>query len=332
VVLKPEDASAHWRLGNALKAKGDLDKAVAAYRAAAAAHEKKNPADANSLYNAACYRGLTAAAQAQAKSPDAARLAKEEADRAMAWLTKAVAAGFTDFALLDKDTDLDCLRDREDFRKLVADFPPVSKARFYILRSQWDKAAAEYAKADLLARPLRDDALGYACLFLIRGDSDGYDRFCQGMIQRAGRTEDHFEAFVLARTCAMARESPVDPARAVEWGKQAVVSAQPAWYFHALGLAQYRAGQFDQALKSFTKANVETWPYRDVNWFGLALVHHRLGHPDEARQCLDKGIQWLEREGPPGPGRPAKIHPMDWVEAQVLRREAEEMLKIKHSK
>jgi tetratricopeptide (TPR) repeat protein/serine/threonine protein kinase len=331
VALDPENASAHRGLGNALKAKGDLDEAVAAYRAAAAAHEKKNPADANSLYNAACYRGQTAAAQARARGPDAARLAKEEADRAMAWLTKAVAAGFADFALLDEDTDLDSLRDREDFRKLLADLPPLAKARYYILRSQWDKAAAVYAKADLLARPLKDDAFACACLLLIRGDSEGYNGCCQEMLRRAGQTDDPYEAYVLARTCAITRKSPVDPVRAVEWGKQAVARDQAAWYFHALGLAQYRAGQFDQALQSFAKADVEAWAYRDLNWFGLALVHHRLGHPDEARRCLDKGVQWLEREGPPGPGRPANIHPMDWVEAQLLRREAEEMLKEKRS-
>jgi hypothetical protein len=44
---------------------------------------------------------------------------------------------------------------------------------------------------------------------------------------------------------------------------------------------------------------------------------------------LDKGIQWLEREGPPGPERTARLEPQDWLEAQLLRREAEEMLKIK---
>jgi tetratricopeptide (TPR) repeat protein len=208
----------------------------------------------------------------------------------------------------------------------------LAQASYYIRVSQWDKAAAEYAKADPRARPLQDHAFAYACLYLIRGDSEGYNRFCQGMIQRAGQTGHPFEAYVLARSCAMARKSPVDPAQAVQWAKQAIDRDQPAWYFHALGLAQYRAGQFDQALQSFTKANVKEWIYSDLNCFGLALVHHRLGHADEARQCLDKGIQWLERSGAPGPGRPANIHPSDWVEAQLLRHEAEELLKIKRSK
>jgi tetratricopeptide (TPR) repeat protein len=168
-------------------------------------------------------------------------------------------------------------------------------------------------------------------LFLSRGDSEGYNRFCQRMIQRVAQTKAPFEAYVLARSCAMARQSPVDPARAVQWANQAVASAHNPWDFHVLGLAQYRAGQFDQALQSFTKANVEAWTLREINWFGLALVHHRLGHSDEARQCLAKGIQWLERQGPPAPGRPAKLAPQDWLEAKLLRREAEEMLKTKRS-
>ena len=203
---------------------------------------------------------------------------------------------------------------------------PVS----HIRRSQWDKAAAEYAKADLLARPLREDAFAYACLFLIRGYSDGFNQLCQGMIRR-GEAGEPSEAYVLARTCGLAAQSPVDPARAVQWANQAIAGDQSPWYLHVLGLAQYRAGQFDEALQSFTKANVEAWSSRELNWFGLALVHHRLGHADLARQCLDKGVQWLGRECPLGPGQPTKIHPFDWLEAQVLRREAEEMLKIKRT-
>jgi serine/threonine protein kinase/WD40 repeat protein len=200
----------------------------------------------------------------------------------------------------------------------------------YVRLNQWDKADGEYAQTDW-SRPLCDDALAYACLFLIRGDSEGYSRFCQDMIQRAAETKDPFEAYVLARSCAMARKSPIEPARAVQWANQALASDHHPWCFHALGLAQYRAGQFDQALQSFTKANVKTWPDSELNWFGLALVHHRLGHTDEARQCLDKGIQWLEREGPPSPELPAKLLPQDWLEAQLLRREAEEMLKMERS-
>jgi tetratricopeptide (TPR) repeat protein len=209
--------------------------------------------------------------------------------------------------------------------------PPVlAQARYYIRLSQWDKAAAKYARAKWSWPPGEDD-FPYACLFLIRGDSEGYKRFCQEMIQRAAKTEAPYELYNLARSCAMARKSPVDPARAVQWANKAVASEPLPWVVHVLGLAQFRADQFEQALQSFTKASGKGWRYSDLNWFGLALVHHRLGHSDQARQCFDKGIQWLEREGPPGPGQPARLYPQDWLEAQLLRREAEEMLKLKRS-
>jgi serine/threonine protein kinase/tetratricopeptide (TPR) repeat protein len=92
---------------------------VAGCRAMLGMFEKQNPTDARGLYSAACNRALTAALQAKGKEPDAARLAKEDADKAMAWLTRAVAVGWTDAALMKKDADLEFLRDREDFQKLV---------------------------------------------------------------------------------------------------------------------------------------------------------------------------------------------------------------------
>jgi serine/threonine protein kinase len=93
---------------------------VTGCRASAEMLGKRNPGNASGLYDAARYRAVTASLQARAKEPDADRLAKDDADQAMAWLTKAVAAGWTDTAHMKNDTDLDSLRDREDFRKLVA--------------------------------------------------------------------------------------------------------------------------------------------------------------------------------------------------------------------
>ena len=39
----------------------------------------------------------------------------------MQWLQKAVQAGYKDAAHMKKDTDLDSLRDRDDFKKLLAE-------------------------------------------------------------------------------------------------------------------------------------------------------------------------------------------------------------------
>jgi serine/threonine protein kinase/tetratricopeptide (TPR) repeat protein len=77
--------------------------------------------DATSLYDAACMRAVTAAVlRAADRSPTGSKQADAEADRAVAWLKQAVAAGYSNAAHLKKDRDLDTLRDRADFRKLVA--------------------------------------------------------------------------------------------------------------------------------------------------------------------------------------------------------------------
>jgi len=95
---------------------------VAGCRKTAELWEKLRRTDPRSLYNAACYRAVTAAVlRASDKSRAAAQEARAEADRAMAWLQQAIAAGYDNVALMKKDSDLDALRDRADFQKLLAE-------------------------------------------------------------------------------------------------------------------------------------------------------------------------------------------------------------------
>ncbi|HEY1379215.1 MAG TPA: serine/threonine-protein kinase, partial [Gemmataceae bacterium] len=100
---------------------------AAGCRATAELLEKRNPTDAASLYDAACARAVTAALQAKTPGADAARLAREDADKAMAWLTKAAAAGWNDVAHMKKDDDLTILRDRGDFKKLLIELEARNK-------------------------------------------------------------------------------------------------------------------------------------------------------------------------------------------------------------
>jgi eukaryotic-like serine/threonine-protein kinase len=100
---------------------------AAGCRATADLLEKRNPTDAAHRYDTACARAVTAAVQAKAPGADAARLAGGDADKAMTWLTKAVAAGWTDVAHMKKDSDLTYLRDRADFKKLVTDLEARKK-------------------------------------------------------------------------------------------------------------------------------------------------------------------------------------------------------------
>jgi serine/threonine protein kinase len=84
--------------------------------------EKLNRTDSLSLYNAACFRAVAAAVLRKAdESSEGAREANAEADRAMAWLKQAVAAGWKDDDQMKKNDDLTALRERDDFKKLLTE-------------------------------------------------------------------------------------------------------------------------------------------------------------------------------------------------------------------
>jgi serine/threonine protein kinase/tetratricopeptide (TPR) repeat protein len=84
--------------------------------------ENMRRTDPASLYAAARYRAVAAGIFRDGDpAPSGQKQAEAEADRAMAWLQKAVAAGFSDQGRLAKSKDFDSVRDRADFRKLMAE-------------------------------------------------------------------------------------------------------------------------------------------------------------------------------------------------------------------
>jgi serine/threonine protein kinase/tetratricopeptide (TPR) repeat protein len=72
--------------------------------------------DADSLYRAGCLRAVVATV---IRAADDYPAAVQQADQAMAWLQQAVAAGYKNAVHLRRDKDLDVLRDRADFTKLM---------------------------------------------------------------------------------------------------------------------------------------------------------------------------------------------------------------------
>jgi serine/threonine protein kinase len=116
----PRTISSQMKLAGSLLRAGSAAEAAALARQAAAQWEKRKGTDAGSLYDSACYRAVSAAAvRAADKSPEGAKQASAEADRAMVWLKQAVAAGWNKAAHMEADPDLDALRDRADFKELL---------------------------------------------------------------------------------------------------------------------------------------------------------------------------------------------------------------------
>jgi serine/threonine protein kinase/Flp pilus assembly protein TadD len=95
----PEDVRARILLANSLARRGqDADEATSHLRTAVALR----PGDPNTLYNAACTYGVLG-----------------RTEEALETVKKAFASGYGNTGWAAKDSDLDCLRDDPEFRKLV---------------------------------------------------------------------------------------------------------------------------------------------------------------------------------------------------------------------
>ena len=203
----------------------------------------------------------------------------------------------------------------------------------YAAVGEWAKAAAYYAQA-IESQPLSDAWFQLACARLLAGDTKGYQELCKQVLQRAGATKDPYATYIASRLCMLRRQEAIEPAQLVRWAEQALASDPKAvWLLHALGAAHYRAGELDKALRR-CRESLEAdpkWGGAVLNWLVLAMTHQRLGHAEKARQWLNKAAQWRDK-APRGTDKsvvvsPANLHLSDWLEFNVLYREAHALLK-----
>jgi WD40 repeat protein/serine/threonine protein kinase len=116
-------------LGGALRDSHRPVEALAAFREARTVLESLHNPAALDLYNLACdYAQLSVLLQHAATPPTAAER-ESLASQAVDALRRSLAAGIKDFAWIDRDHDLDPLRERPDFQKLLAEVRAQSGAK-----------------------------------------------------------------------------------------------------------------------------------------------------------------------------------------------------------
>ena len=69
---------------------------------------------------------------------------------------------------------------------------------------------------------------------------------------------------------------------------------------------------------------------RTSDWLVLAMIHDRLAHKAEARRCIKQATEFMKSAGPAPKGDTceAQISCLDWIELNVLSREAEKLLRL----
>jgi formylglycine-generating enzyme required for sulfatase activity len=211
---------------------------------------------------------------------------------------------------------------------------PPRNPRQLASQGDWRVAATAYAR-DLAAQVLEDGEIGfeYAAVLLLSGDRPGYHKICAELLARSGRPR--IRPYHVARACTLAPASGKSTALS---GKQAQNELQRSgtefWSLTEQGALAYRAARWDEAATLFEKSlQADRLPGRAVlNWLCLSLVEQRRSKPAAARAWLHKATQWF-RQYPKGvpvaPDDSNGLHLHNWLEAQVLRREAVALLVLK---
>jgi Flp pilus assembly protein TadD len=155
-------------------------------------------------------------------------------------------------------------------------------------------------------------------LLLLTGEQDRYHAAVTKAVALYEKQPGPDEAYRLARMMTLVDLDAEVAQRAIAYALRATDSARKPWSLHVLGVALHRAGRHDEAIQQLGEANGPAWHRlgNGLNHLAMALAWQSLGKLDEARWELQTGIGLAPANGI-GQG------PADWIEFELLRREAE---------
>src|SRR5262249_20379747 len=136
-------------------------------------------------------------------------------------------------------------------------------------------------------------------------------------LKRVANAKNLNFAYFAVRACGLAPDVVPDPSIPVRLMEQLVAMNRTGSGLYALGLAHFRAKQYEQAIKRLEESRKvdPSWDEQTcVNGLVLALAHHRLGHAHEARKYLETTVARVERgtrEKGLSPSFPPHI--VDWL-------------------
>jgi tetratricopeptide (TPR) repeat protein/ribosomal protein S27E len=162
------------------------------------------------------------------------------------------------------------------------------------------------------------------------GDVEGYRELCREMLARFGQDESPMIAERVAKACLLLRDAVEDLTVPAQLAERAVTAGADSsylpWYQVTKGMADYREAKYPAAIQWLRKSAEakSTNCYREsLALCFLAMAHHRLGQPDEARQAFQRAEEIMETQFPKIGSRDLLGEWHDRLISEIARREAE---------
>jgi tetratricopeptide (TPR) repeat protein len=207
--------------------------------------------------------------------------------------------------------------------------PLLLRGESYFKLRQFDKAAADYARAVRQGAETNFRPIERVLLWAASGDRAGYARACTALLERTSEAHEAVAWNNAAWVCTYLPDALPDLAPAVALAEKAVAVQRNHNHLNTLAAVLYRAGKLDEAVRRFEEGmKLHDKGGTVLDWLFLAMAHHRLGHASDAQQWLDKALAWM-RQVEEGKVKDAEAE-RNWrarLELQLLTREAETLLK-----
>jgi tetratricopeptide (TPR) repeat protein len=140
---------------------------------------------------------------------------------------------------------------------------------------------------------------------------------------------DTRDPWVANHLCTVCAALPAEPNEAEAMLRLAEIGAKGSpGNLRVRGAINYRAGKYEAAIADFERA-APIVPRRGWDWLFLAMAHHKLGHLEQAKNCLERAETWIGRADRMLARGSSNTWPSWWepLEVRQILKEAQELIR-----
>ena len=198
----------------------------------------------------------------------------------------------------------------------------LARARLLALRSEWEAAADAFEKSKELRVPGPETWFEIACSLRLADRQNAYRDLVSTLVERMEEPHEPYDGFVFARTIGLAKQEKQLGEKAVLLAQAAIDDNKRPFLVHGLGLAQLRAGDYENARRTLTTSMNLNWGIGQ-NRAALALAHLAVQQQTEAEKWLTAAKEFRQAKLDTSKEGLVNALPIDWLALNALIAEAE---------